>query len=236
VPVLAVMNHQNERVGEIHLDDGIFDGRVREHLIHEVVVMQLAARRAGSASAKTRSEVSGSTAKPWRQKGTGRARAGRRRSPLWRHGGVIFPPKPRSYEFRPPKKVRRAALISALNRKIAAGDLKVLDTFELPETRSSEVVKLLSRVDAGGKVLCVTAELDAGLRRASWNVPKVKSLPAPGLNVYDVEHANILLCSREGIEAVQQRLRGASGKDAAAMSAGDEAPGAEAAPAGEDGS
>ena len=166
MPVLEVMNHKNERVGEIRLDDGIFDGRVREHLIHEVVVMQLAARRSGSASAKTRSEVKGTTAKPWRQKGTGRARAGRRRSPLWRHGGVIFPPQPRSYEFRPPKKVRRAALISALNRKLADGNLKVLDTFVLPDGKSSEIVKLLDRLNAEGKVLCVTAELDAGLRRA----------------------------------------------------------------------
>ncbi|MDP6482972.1 MAG: 50S ribosomal protein L4 [Nitrospinota bacterium] len=240
MPVLEVMNHKNERVGEIRLDDGIFDGRVREHLIHEVVVMQLAARRSGSASAKTRSEVRGTTAKPWRQKGTGRARAGRRRSPLWRHGGVIFPPQPRSYEFRPPKKVRRAALISALNRKLADGNLKVLDTFVLPDAKSSEIVKLLDRLNAEGKVLCVTAELDAGLRRASWNVPKVKSLPALGLNVYDVEHANVLLCSQEGIEAVQQRLRGASGKGAAVSAPGDEDSGAgnggEAAAAPEDGS
>ena len=218
MPVLDVVNHQNERVGEVALDEEIFDGRVREHLIHEVVVMQLADRRAGTASAKSRSEVKGSTAKPWRQKGTGRARAGRRRSPLWRHGGVIFPPKPRSYAYRPPKKVRRGALVSALNRKIADGNIKVLDSLALPEAKSREVVKLLDRLGIKGKVLCVTAAPDPDLRRASWNVPRTKSLPALGLNVFDLENADIILCSREGIEAVQDRLRRTSEKAVAGAS------------------
>ena len=230
MPVLDVVNHQNERVGEVALDEEIFDGRVREHLIHEVVVMQLAGRRAGTASAKSRSEVKGSTAKPWRQKGTGRARAGRRRSPLWRHGGVIFPPKPRSYASRPPKKVRRGALISALNRKIADGNIKVLDSLALPEAKSREVVKLLDRLGIEGKVLCVTAAPDPDLRRASWNVPGTKSLPALGVNVFDLENADVILCSREGIEAVQDRLRRTSEKAVAGASpqgGGPEGPGSE---------
>jgi large subunit ribosomal protein L4 len=204
---LDVVNQKNERVGEIALDDEIFDGRVREHLIHEVVVMQLARRRSGSAAAKTRSEVKGSSTKPWRQKGTGRARAGTKRSPLWRHGGVVFPPKPRSYGYSPPKKVRRAALISALNRKIVEGKIKVVDSFGLADNKCREVVKLLDRLGVEGKVLCVTAALDSGLRQASWNVPGTKSMPAIGVNVYDLEDADVVLCSREGIEAVQARFR-----------------------------
>ncbi|MFQ5912981.1 MAG: 50S ribosomal protein L4 [Nitrospinota bacterium] len=214
MPVLEVVNQENERVGEVTLDEGIFDGRVREQLIHEVVVMQLAGRRAGTASAKSRSEVRGSGTKPWRQKGTGRARAGHRRSPLWRHGGVIFPPKPRSYASSPPKKVRRGALISALNRKIADGKIKVLDSFALPEAKSREMVKLIGRLGIQGKVMCVTAAPDSDLRRASWNLPGTKSLPALGVNVYDVEDADVLLCSREGIEAIQERLRRTAGKAA----------------------
>lgn len=207
MPVLEVVNQRNERVGEIALDDEIFDGRVREHLIHEVVVMQLARRRAGTAAAKTRSEVKGSSTKPWRQKGTGRARAGTKRSPVWRHGGVVFPPKPRSYAYLPPKKVRRGALISALNRKIVEGKIKVVDSLGLPDPKSREVVKLLGRLGIDGKVLCVTAVPDSALRRASWNLPGTKSMPAIGVNVYDVEDADVLLCSRDAIEAVQDRFQ-----------------------------
>jgi large subunit ribosomal protein L4 len=231
MPVLDVVNEKNERVGEVSLDDEIFDGQVREHLIHEVVVMQLASRRSGNASAKTRSEVKGSGAKPWRQKGTGRARAGRRRSPLWRHGGVISPPKPRSYDYRPPKKVRRGALISALNRKIGDGKLKVLESFAFPEGKSREMANLLKQLDLQGKVLCVTAAPDPDLRRASWNLPGTKSLPALGVNVYDIEHANVLLCSREGVEAVQERLRRVPGsKGIAPEGNGQDDPGGNDAP------
>ncbi len=206
MPVLEVVNQKNEPVGEVTLDDAIFDGQVREHLIHEVVVMQLAARRSGTSSAKTRSEVKGSRAKPWRQKGTGRARAGRKQSPLWRHGGVIFPPKPRDYRFGPPKKIRQAALVSALNRKISGGHIKVVESFQLPQPKTVELQKLLGNLELGGHVLCVTAGPDPELRQASWNLQKTKSLPAIGVNVYDVERANVLLASREGIEAVQQRF------------------------------
>ncbi|MBI2880984.1 MAG: 50S ribosomal protein L4 [Candidatus Tectomicrobia bacterium] len=219
MPVLEMVNDRNESVGQVALDDAIFDGRVREHLIHEVVVSQLASRRAGTASAKSRSYVQGSGTKPWRQKGTGRARAGHKRSPLWRHGGVIFPPIPRSYAYRPPKKVRRGALISALNRKIAEGNVKVLDAFRFPEAKSREVVGLFGRLGLQGKILCVTAAPDPDLRRASWNVPGAKNLPALGLNVLDVENADVLLCSREGIEAVQDRLRRACGGAAAGRTA-----------------
>ncbi len=224
MPVLDVVNDKNERVGEVTLDDEIFDGRVREHLIHEVVVMQLARRRAGTAAAKTRSEVKGSSTKPWRQKGTGRARAGTKRSPVWRHGGVVFPPKPRSYGYLPPKKVRRAALISALNRKIVEGRIKVVDSFGLAENKCRAVVKLFDRLGVEGKVLCVTAALDSALRQASWNLPGTKSMPAMGVNVYDLENADVLLCSRDGIEAVQARFRPAAAvkSESPAVEAGEE--------------
>jgi large subunit ribosomal protein L4 len=229
LPVLEVVNQQNELVGEVALDDAIFDGRVREHLIHEVVVMQLATRRAGSSSAKTRSEVKGSRSKPWRQKGTGRARAGRRQSPLWRHGGVIFPPKPRNYGFRPPKKVRQAALVSALNRKILEGNVKVVSSLQLPQPETSEMRRLLGNLELEGQVLCVTAGPDPELRRASWNLQQTKSLPAIGVNVYDVERANVLLISRDGVEAVQQRFRPPSG-GASEIPSGETPPAEEVAP------
>lgn len=229
MPVLEVVNQQNELVSEVAMDDAIFDGRIREHLIHEVVVMQLATRRAGSSSAKTRSEVRGSRSKPWRQKGTGRARVGRRRSPLWRHGGVIFPPKPRNYGFRPPKKVRQAALVSALNRKILEGNIKVVSSLQLPRSKTSEMRKLLSNLELEGHVLCVTAGPDPELRRASWNLQQTKCLPAIGVNVYDVERADVLLLSQDGIEAVQRRFRPTFG-GASEISSGETLPAEETAP------
>ena len=207
MPVLSVVDQENQSVGEIALKENLFDGEVKEYLIHEVVVMQLANRRAGTASAKGRSQVSGSGAKPWRQKGTGRARAGDRKSPLWRHGGVIFPPKPRDYSYRPPTKVRRAALLSALNLKFREGQIKVIDHLDLPEAKCREVSGLLKRLGVKGKVLFVTGKTDERLRRATRNFPGIKSLPAVGLNVLDVMDHAVLLCSREGLEAVQERFQ-----------------------------
>jgi large subunit ribosomal protein L4 len=207
MPVLPVVDQQNQPAGEIALDEDLFNGVVKAHLIHEVVVMQLANRRAGTASAKTRSEVSGSGAKPWRQKGTGRARAGDRRSPLWRHGAVIFPPKPRDYSYRPPRKVRRAALLSALNLRLQDGQVKVIDHFDFPQGKCREVTDLLDRLGLKGKVLFVTGGPNERLRRASQNLPGLKSLPAIGLNVLDVMDCGVLLCSRDGLSAVQERLR-----------------------------
>ena len=205
---LDVYKMNGKKTGEqAELPKKIFEAPINTDLMHQAYVRQMANGRAGTHSTKVRSEVRGGGRKPWRQKGTGRARAGTKRSPLWRHGGVVFPPKPRSYGYSPPKKVRRAALISALNRKIVEGKIKVVDSFGLADNKCREVVKLFDRLGVAGKVLCVTAALDSGLRQASWNVPGTKSMPAMGLNVYDLEDADVLLCSRDGIEAVQARFR-----------------------------
>jgi len=201
-----VRSLDNEVVGTAELDDRIFATEVREHLLHEVVVMQLACRRSGSASTKRRHEVSGSDVKPWRQKGTGRARAGTRTSPLWRGGGIIFGPKPRSFAYRVPKKVRRGALCSALSLKLRQGQLVLVDKLEVAEPKTREVAGFLRRLGLSGKVLLLVEEASEVLGRAARNIPQVKLLPVRGLNVYDLLAYDTVVSTPQALERVQERL------------------------------
>ena len=150
-----VININNEKVSEIELNDFVFNGEVKKHLFYEIVKMQLANRRGGNASTKGRSLVRGGGAKPWRQKGTGRARAGTIRSPLWRGGGVVFGPKPRDYSYRLPKKMRKSALRSALSLKFKEGKLKILNSFELSEIKTKSFLKVMDNLNLKN-VLIVT--------------------------------------------------------------------------------
>ncbi|MBB5022406.1 50S ribosomal protein L4 [Desulfurispira natronophila] len=204
MPVVSVINVNNEKVGEVSLSDTLFGGQVKPHLMHEMVVAQLAARRQGTHAVKNRSAVSGGGAKPWRQKGTGRARAGTSRSPLWRTGGVIFGPTPRSYAKKVNKKVRHLALVSALSEKAAQESVVVFDEFalEAPKTKLANAVFQNCSLDR--KVLFVVEELDSPMALAMRNLPYVKLIKPEGLNVYDVVNARVLAFEK----ATAERLNG----------------------------
>ena len=204
---IDLYNLSREKVGEVELRDEVFNGPVKPHLFYEVVKWQLARRRRGTASTKTRAEVSGGGRKPWRQKGLGRARAGSIRSPLWRGGGVVFGPKPRDYSYPLPKKVRRAALRSALSLRYKEGKLTVLDGFDLGQIKTKLFVEAMEKLGLKGeKVLIVTDGKDEVLERSARNVPWAKVLRCEGLNVYDVLNYRHLLILRSALPKIEERL------------------------------
>jgi large subunit ribosomal protein L4 len=195
------------KAGSVELDASVFEAPVKPHLFHAEVQRQLARRRSGTHATKNRSLVSGGGAKPWRQKGTGRARQGTTRAPQWAGGGVVFGPVPRSYEHSLPKKMRRAALCSALSLRQQEGALVLIESIELPEFKTRRVVEMLEGLGlAGESVLIVTAEADAHLERSSRNLPGVSVLRAEGLNVYDVLRHSRMLMTQAALAAVQERL------------------------------
>ena len=208
---LPVMSQSRQKVGEIEVPAAVVAGPVREHLLHAAVQSQLAGRRAGTAATKTKGFVSGGGKKPWRQKGTSRARAGSIRSPLWAGGGTIFGPQPRDYSYRMPKTARRAALRAALASRHGEGKLLVVDALTLPEAKTKQMVECLRGLGLeGASVLIVLAESDAAVERAARNLPGVKVLSVGGLNVYDVlGHAHLVM-SRAALEHLAGRLGGAA--------------------------
>ncbi len=206
MPTAPLYNMNGDKVGEYELPDSIFGAPVNEAVLHEAVVMQLATRRQGTAKTKTISEISGGGTKPWRQKGTGRARHGSRRSPLWRGGATLFGPVPRDYAYKLPRKVRRLALVSALSSKAQANEIVVLEslTFEEPKTR--DMATVLRKLDADGKALVVVREPDRNVELSARNLPGVKTLTPSGLNVYDVLDHERLVFTRDAVDAVGEVL------------------------------
>ena len=203
IPILSV---QREAVGEFELPAVIVDQPQREHLLYEVVKMQLANRRSGTAATKTRSEVRGGGKKPWRQKGTGRARAGSNRSPIWVGGGTTFGPQPRSYAYRLPRSARKAALRSVLALKLRQEELVVVDAIEFAQPKTRQMVGLLSQLDMGSSVLIVLAEADVNVQKSARNLPGVKVLLSQGLNVYDLLRYRKTLFTRTALQQVSERL------------------------------
>jgi large subunit ribosomal protein L4 len=192
---LAVYNIGNQKVSDIELDDQIFNAKINRTLFYDVVRMDLASQRKGTAATKNRTLVRGGGAKPWRQKGTGRARAGTRRSPLWRGGGTIFGPMPRDYSFSLPKKAKRAALRAALSLKRQEGKLILLDNFPLEGFKTRQVLEVLKRFQVED-ALIVTNEKNIFLERSARNLPKIRVLHCEGLNVYDIlNHEHLILLS-----------------------------------------
>ena len=203
---VAVVNQAKAPAGELTLPAGLFDGPVRRHLLYEVVKMQRANRRAGTAATKTRGEVSGGGKKPWRQKGTGRARAGSNRSPIWVGGATIFGPQPRDYSYRLPATARRSALRSVLALKVKQDQLVVLDKIDIEPAKTKVVAKMLA--DLGlTSVLIVVGEAHPSLERAARNLPRVKVIRAAGANVYDILRYRHLVLTREAIVALEQRVK-----------------------------
>jgi len=203
---LDVIDRQGTPVEKIAVADGTFAAEVKIHLFHQVVRMQLAKRRQGTASTKTRGEVSGGGRKPWRQKGTGRARAGSTRSPLWRGGGVALGPKPRDYAYKLPKKVRRAALRSALSMKTQEGLLKVIDRLDLPAPKTRQMVSFLRDLGVEKAVVILLADDNRNVQLAARNLPGVKVLRVEGANIYDLLAHDYLLCTREALLKLQEKV------------------------------
>ncbi len=203
--VCDVLNTRAEKVGEVDLNDALFNIEVNPGILHEVVCQQRAARRSGNASTKTRGEVSGGGAKPWRQKGTGRARAGSRTSPLWRGGGTVFGPKPRDYSYSMPRKVKKLALKMALSARQQEGNLVVLDKFELEAVKTKEFVAVLDALSLKN-CLIVVDEMESRLDLSSRNVVGVKVLPVAGLNVYDILKHSKLMLVQASLAGIEQRL------------------------------
>jgi len=204
---LDVINQKGEKVDTIELDDRIFAADIREQLIQRVVVWQLAKRRQGTASTRTRGDVRGGGKKPWRQKGTGRARAGSNRSPVWTGGGTVFGPHPRSYAFSLPKKVRRAALRSVLTAKLMENRLTVVDKIELDEPKTKIFLETCKNMGVDGeKTLIVTPGKDELLVRSSRNLYRYLVMPLEGLNVYDLLRFPRLVLLREAVPKIHERL------------------------------
>ncbi|MCX7816578.1 MAG: 50S ribosomal protein L4 [Syntrophales bacterium] len=207
MPVAPVYNINHEKVKDIELSDQIFGAEINEAVIYEVVKMQQACKRKGTASTKERGEVSGGGRKPWRQKGTGRARVGTIRSPLWRHGGTVFGPKPRDYSYRVPKKVRRLALISALSMKFKEDRMIILDDFPLDEIKTRKFREVIDRFGLDKALIVVDGDRPV-LDKSSRNLRNVKMLRAEGLNVYDLlkfDHVVFLEPAVKIVEGVLQK-------------------------------
>jgi len=206
---LPVVSLNRAPAGELSVPSALVAGPLRESLLHALVQSQLATRRAGTAATKTRAFVSGGGKKPWRQKGTGRARSGSSRSPVWVGGAIIFGPQPRDYGYRLPKSARRAALRAALAARHADGHLLVIDGLTLPEAKTKRMHEVLEGLGLGGAdALVVLAAPDETVQRAARNLPRVKVLLEGGLNVYDVLRYSHLVMTRAALEKLAARLGG----------------------------
>ena len=203
--VTEVYNTDNKKVGEVELNDNLFGLEVKKYILHDIVKMQMANRRAGTASTKTRTEVRGGGAKPYRQKGTGRARAGTNRSPLWRGGGVIFGPKPRDYSYKLPKKVRKLGLRMALSTRFSEDNMVILDGFDLADIKTKQFVEVMKKLDIENGLI-VIPEKNENLEKSSRNVQGYKVIAAEGLNVYDILLHRRLVLLQPCLGQLEKRL------------------------------
>jgi large subunit ribosomal protein L4 len=204
---LPVFSQAGEKVDEIEASEAVFGVKEKTPLVHAAVVSQLANGRQGSSDTKTRGEVAGGGRKPWRQKGTGRARHGSIRSPLWRGGGIVFGPHPRSYAIDLPKQARREALRAALSAKAREGAIMILESLAFSEPKTRALVEVLGPVAAGRSALIVTAGPDRNVVLSSRNLPGVRAIEARNLNVYDVVKHERVLFTREALGRVEEALQ-----------------------------
>ncbi|MBQ2687202.1 MAG: 50S ribosomal protein L4 [Clostridia bacterium] len=204
MPNVAVLDMQGKKVGTIDLADAIFGIEPNTSVMHQMVVNYLASQRQGTQSALTRSEVSGGGKKPWRQKGTGRARQGSTRAPQWTHGGVVFAPKPRNYRFSVNKKVKRLALKSALSSKAAAEEIIVIDSITMDEYKTKTMVSMLKAVGAEGKALIVLPEVNNFVIASASNIEGVKTAQVNTINVYDLLNADKLIIAKDAVAKIEE--------------------------------
>jgi large subunit ribosomal protein L4 len=201
-----VVNAKNEKVGSFDLNDAVFGGRIKTDLIHESVVRANAAERRGTHATKTRAMVSGSGKKPWRQKGTGRARVGEIRNPLWRKGGTTFGPQPRSYEYQLPKKVEKGALRAAISQKLRDGAVVVVDALSVDDIKTKAAAEMLKRLGVDGKALLVDVKPEDKLALSVRNIDGVRLLPSYRVSARDVMNTRRVVLTRAALEKLQEAL------------------------------
>lgn len=206
MPKVALYDITGAQIGEVELSDAVFGIKPNPHVVHDVVVMQQASMRAGTHKTKGRSEVSGGGRKPWRQKGTGRARHGSIRAPQWKGGGVVFGPTPRKYGYKLNRKVRRLALKSALSSKVQNNELLVLDALTLSAPKTKEMAGVLRNLKADRKALIVTSEYDQNVALSSRNIPGVKFIDAAGINVLDLVAHDKVIVTKDAVAKVEEVL------------------------------
>ena len=201
-----VFDIHRQKISEMEVDDRLLNEVEKPHLVYEAVRMQLASRRSGTAATKERSYISGGGRKPWKQKGTGRARSGSTRSPLWRGGGTIFGPQPRDYSFRPPRKVRQAALRTVLSSKYRENKLLVLDRLELPEAKTRSLAAVLKTLGIASALIIIDSPNEV-LERTALNIPGIQVARCEGLNVHDLLRYENAIFLRSSLEKVERNLR-----------------------------
>jgi large subunit ribosomal protein L4 len=204
MPSINVVDMKGKKTGTVELNDAVFAVEPNEAVMHQMVVSYLANQRQGTQSALTRSEVSGGGKKPWRQKGTGRARQGSTRAPQWTHGGVVFAPKPRNYSFSVNKKVKRLAMKSALSTKVADSELIVVDKIALDEFKTKVMVEMLAAIGADKKALIVLPEVDKKVIKSASNIQGVKTAQVNELNVYDILNADKLVIAKDAVSKIEE--------------------------------
>ena len=206
MPKVTLYKQDGSQVGEIELAEAVFGIEPNEHVLHQAVVMQLASLRRGTHDVKNRSEVRGGGRKPWKQKGTGRARQGSIRAPQWVGGGVVFGPTPRSYAYKLPKKVRRLAIKSALSSKVKSENIKVLESLTLEKPKTKDMVAILNNLKVDNKALVVTENYDDNIALSVRNIPGVKMVTANGINVLDVLNYDQLIITKDAVAKVEEVL------------------------------
>ena len=204
MPSISVVDMEGKKVGTVDLSDSIFGIEPNAAVMHQVVLSYLAAQRQGTQSALTRSEVSGGGRKPWRQKGTGRARQGSTRAPQWTHGGIVFAPKPRDYKFTVNKKEKRLALKSALSVKAAENEIIVVDSIVTDEYKTKKIVAMLKAIEADKKTLIVLPEVDNKVIKSANNIPGVKTAQVNTINVYDILNADKLVIAQDAVSKIEE--------------------------------
>ena len=207
MPAIDIVDSKNKKVGTVEAPDSVFESRVREELVQRYVTMQLAARRGGNAATKqNKGELHGSGAKPWRQKGTGRARAGNTRSPIWRGGMTVFGPSPRSYAFQLSKKSKKLAIKSVLTERLKGQNFTVVDSLNLENPKTKDAVALLTSLGLPAKTLFLVSEKNTNLQLAVRNLSQVDVLLVDGLNVFDLLVHEQIVCTPEALKKIGERL------------------------------
>jgi large subunit ribosomal protein L4 len=204
MPQFAVINMRNEKVGEVDLPDRLFGVSMKAHLLHDTILQFLANRRSGTASTKNKAAVSGGGRKPWRQKGTGRARAGSIRSPLWVGGGTIFGPVPRTYSYRLPRKVRRYAFSSALSERVRENGVLIVESVEFERPSTKAFLRMLETLGLKGKILLVMRSPSQAVIRSARNIPGIRVSPVEGVTTMDVCRYDTLILTRDSLEALEE--------------------------------
>ncbi|HEY5576128.1 MAG TPA: 50S ribosomal protein L4 [Clostridiaceae bacterium] len=204
MPTLGLFNKEGQRVGDIELAESVFNVEVNPYALHQVVVALQNNKRQGTQSAKTRAEVRGGGIKPWRQKGTGRARQGSIRAPQWIKGGMVFAVKPRDYRTSIPKSMRRVAMLSALTSKVVDNEMIVLDNLELDAPKTKEIVKILAALNSDKKTLIVTAESNENIYKSARNIEGIAIIPVNNINVYDLLKYNNIVITKDAVSKIEE--------------------------------